>query len=80
MESFELQRVARRIQEKESCLFSRQTFKPDSWFDDEINFSFSESRRQFLPFVHGKNRAEMAHRHLIAIDIIMCFVSGLVRA
>ena len=35
---------------------------------------------KFLPFVHGENRAEMAHRHLIAIDIIMCFVSGLVRA
>ena len=33
-----------------------------------------------LPILHGKNCTEMTHRHLIAIDDIMCFVSGLIRA
>ncbi len=81
MESLELQRIAARIEEKECCLFARQSFETNAGLDDETKFSCpSGAPASFLPFRHGKNCAEMTHRHLIAIHIIMCFVSGLVRA
>ena len=80
MESLELQRVARWIEEKEGRLFSRRTFKADARLDNEGNFLLRQPRRKFFPIFHGKNCTEMTHGHQIAVHVIMCFVSGLIRA
>ena len=80
MESLELQCVAGRIEKKERRLFSRQSFETNAGFDDEGGFSFRQPVGKCLPILHGKNCTEMTHRHLIAINLIMCFVSDLIRA
>ena len=80
MKGLELQRVTGRIEEKESRLFAGKIFEANVRLDDERYFPLRQTIGKFSPLFHGKNCSEMTHRHLIAIDIIMCFVSGLIRA
>ena len=80
MEGLELQRIARRIEEKEGRLLAGKAFKANIRLDNERNFFLRQAIGKFLPIFHGQDCTEMTHRHLIAIDIIMCFVSNLIRA
>ena len=61
-------------------LLTRLAREANLRFDDEARSGVGQLRRQCLPCRHRKDCAEMAHRNLFAIDMIMFFVSGFVRA
>ena len=80
MESLEFERVAARIEEEEGRLFAGQAFEADAGLDDELGVSRDKFRRQPLPFFHRQDCSEMAHRNCVTVNVIMFFVSDLVRA
>ena len=76
----EFQRIAAGI-EKEKCrLFAGLAFEADIGRDNERNFLLLQFCRKFFPFCHGKDRPKMTHRHIFAVNRIIRFVSGLIRA
>ena len=80
MESLELECIAGWVEEKEGGLFPGQAFKTNLRLDDETRAGANELVHQHPPCCHCQDCAEMAHRNFLAIDMIMFFVSGLVRA
>ena len=80
VEGLEFQRIAAGIEKKEGRLFAGLAFETDIGLDDERNFLLLQFCRKFFPFRHGQDRTKMAHRHVVAVNMIMRFVSGLIRA
>jgi hypothetical protein len=78
--SLEFQRIAAGVTKKECCLFAGLSLKADIRRDDEGNIARCQFRGQRLPLRHRQDCTEMTHRNLVAVNLIMRFVSGLIRA
>ncbi len=76
-ESFELERVAARVEHKERGLLADLTLEADSGFNDERDTGGAQTLRDFMPLVHAQYDAEMRYRHIVAVYRVMAAHAGL---
>ena len=69
LKRFELDGVARRVEEEHSRLFARFAFEADVRFDDEFGIGGGETRGELVPLLHGEHNAEVTARNIVAVDL-----------
>ncbi len=78
-ERLEFERVARRIEKEHRRLFSDFALEADMRLDDELDARAAQLVGGRLPLFHRKHGAEMADRHVVAVDRARVAVAGFVR-
>ena len=66
--ALELDRSAGRVEKKHGGLLTRLTLEADVRLNHKMGASSREFVCQSLPLGHVQHRAEVAHRHVVAID------------
>jgi hypothetical protein len=68
-EGFEFKRITGWIEKKHCCLLARFALKANVRLNDEFGVRRFETIGQSVPFAHLQHNAEMAARHVVAINI-----------
>jgi hypothetical protein len=66
-ESLELERIARGIEEEHRRLLAHLALEAHVGLDHEADAGFLEAPGEGLPLGHREDRAEVAHRHVVAV-------------
>ena len=67
LEGFELQSVARRIEEKKRSLLAGGILKANMGLDHELHLMLFEPPSECIPLVHFQHYAAVRHRHAVAV-------------
>src|SRR6185437_6489026 len=69
-ERLELQRIAGRVEQEHRGLFAGLAPEAHVRFDHETGAGFAQPFGERVPRVHVEHHAEVAHRHVVAVDVV----------
>ena len=78
--AFKLQRISRRVPDKQCSLLSGLAFEPDFRGDEKIDACFLKPFAECRPILPIQHQAEMAYRHRIPVNAVARWRGAALRA